>query len=186
MSTGTPSNVTLGPGWLYMAPLGTSEPTDSTSALPSAWLDLGYTEDGSDMTIGRTNDKVMVAETNFPVKVINSEQSVRLKARLAEPTLRNLTAALGQGAAGSNTATSIELSETLTGIMLIHDSNPSGSLTTNRRKIFRECYPIGDLSSGFKKGNNKTTLDVEFEAVLPSGQTSPIKFHKPTGTPAAL
>jgi len=186
MSTGTPGNITMGAGWLYMAPLGTSEPSDSTTALPSAWISLGYTEDGSDLTIGRTNTKVMVAETTFPVKVVNEEQSVRVKARLAEPTLANLTAALGQGAGGSNSGTSLELAESLTGIMLIHDSNKSTALTTNRRKIFREVYPVGDLASAFKKAPNKTTLDVEFEAVLPDGQTSPIKFYKPAGTSAAL
>lgn len=186
MSTGTPGNVTLGPGWLYMAPLGTTEPTSATAALPSAWLDLGYTEDGHDITVGRTNDKILVAETTWPVRVLNTELDFRIKSRLAEPTARNLVAALGNGAAGSNTATSVEPSTTLTGIMLVHDSNASGDLATNRRIVMREVYPVGDLTIPLKKAPNKTTLDVEFQAVLPSGQTSPVAFLKPAGTSVAV
>lgn len=182
---GSPSDITLGPGWLFMAPLGTTEPSDSTTALPSAWISLGYTEDGHDLTIGRTNDEIKVAESAYPVKVVNSEMNVKLKTRLAEPTLRNLTLALGNGAAGSNSATSLELSTTLTGVMLVHDSH-YGTLTTNRRKVFREVYPIGDLSTMMKKSPNKTTFDVELAAVLPDGQTSPIKFLKPAGTSVVI
>jgi hypothetical protein len=184
--SGTASNIVIGAGWLYMAPLGTSEPTDSTTALPSAWIAIGYTEDGHDMTVGRTNDDIEVAEVNFPVLVVNSKTNVKLKFRMAEPTARNLVAALGNGAGGSNTATSLEIDTALTGIMLVHESNAAGSLTTNRRKIFRECYPSGDLTTGFKKSPGKTLLDVEFSAVLPDGETSPVKFYKPAGTNAAL
>lgn len=184
--SGTAANITIGAGWLYMAPLGTSEPADSTTALPSAWIALGYTEDGSDTTISRTNEEIEVAEVNFPVRVINSKTGVKIKFKMAEPTLRNLKAALGNGTAGSNTATELEIDTALTGIMLVHDSNASSSLTTNRRKLFRECYPTGDLVTGFKKAPAKTLLDTEFTAVLPDGQTSPIKFLKPAGTAAAL
>lgn len=182
---GTAANVTLGAGWLYMAPLGTTEPADSVTALPSAWIALGYTEDGSELTFEQTNDKIMVAETNYPVRVVNSASSVKVKTAMAEPTLRNMKAALGGGTGGLNTALSLEMPTDLTGIMLVHDSH-EGTLTTNRRKVLRECYPTGSVSSPFKKAPNKTVINVEFEAVLPSGQTSPIILLKPTGTSVVL
>lgn len=184
--SGTPDNVIIGPGWLYMAPLATSEPADSTTALPSAWISLGYTEDGTDMVVSNKNDQIMVAETKYPIRVVNSESVVKLRVKLAEPTLRNLKAAFGGGTAGSNTATSMELPTDLTGIMLVHDSHPSTSLTENRRKVFRECYPSSDVSVAFKKSPNKTTVDVEFMAVLPENQTSPAIFLKPAGVSVAV
>lgn len=180
---GTAANVIIGPGRLYMAPLGTSEPTSASATLPSAnWIAIGYTEDGTDMTIDRTNDEIMVAEEMYAIRIVNSATKISLKTVLAEPTLRNLNAALGGGSGGSNTATSLDIPATLTGIMLVHDSEESPTSATNRRILFRECYPTGAVSMPFKKSPNKTTIDVEWMAVLPSGQTSPITFLKPSAT----
>jgi hypothetical protein len=80
----------------------------------------------------------------------------------------------------------MEMPTDLTGIMLVHDSHPAGSLTDNRRKVFRECYPSSDVTTVFKKSPNKTTIDVEFMAVLPEGQTSPAKFMKPAALNVAV
>lgn len=184
---GTNANVILGPGRIYMAALGTAEPASASATLPSAnWIALGYTEDGTDMTIERTNDKIMVAEELYPVRVVNSETTVQLKTRLAEPTLANLNAALGGGSAGSNTATSLQIPTSLTGIMLIHDSEESPISATNRRILFREVYPTGAIAINFKKSPDKTLLDVTWDCVLPSSQTSPILFLKPSTTSVAV
>lgn len=180
---GTAANVILGPGRLYMAPLGTTEPTSASATLPSAnWIALGYTEDGTDLTIERTNDKIMVAEELYPVRVVNSETMVQLKTRLAEPTLANLNAALGGGSAGVNSASSLEIPVGLTGIMLVHDSEESPTSATNRRIVFREVYPAGSVAINFKKSPDKTLIDVTWDCVLPSGQTSPLIFLKLAGT----
>ena len=46
---GSPGNVDVGPGRLYYAALGTAEPTDCSTVLPSAnWKVLGYTAAGPD------------------------------------------------------------------------------------------------------------------------------------------
>ena len=64
---GTPSNVDLGPGRLYVAPLGTAEPVNCSAALPSAWIPIGYTEDGTEFQFGVTREAVEVAEEVDPI-----------------------------------------------------------------------------------------------------------------------
>ena len=50
MPNGTVENVHLGVGWLYVAPIGTTEPTTASAALDAAFDPIGYTEDGSQFT----------------------------------------------------------------------------------------------------------------------------------------
>src|SRR5215471_21291101 len=55
------TTIDVGPGLLYIAPLGTAEPPDPTDASwPAAWIELGYTDDGSEFKVEPTVDDINV------------------------------------------------------------------------------------------------------------------------------
>ena len=69
---GTPGNVKLGAGRLYYAPLGTTEPTNCSTALPSAWIAVGYTENGTSIDTAITSEDIEVAEELDPIDNVNT------------------------------------------------------------------------------------------------------------------
>lgn len=56
---------------LYIAPIGTALPTDTTTALPAAWKSLGYaTEDGVGQMLEVETDDIMSWQDLSPVRTV--------------------------------------------------------------------------------------------------------------------
>lgn len=173
---GTTSNVKLGPGRLYFAPLGTTEPTNCSAALPSSWIAVGYTENGTEITIDRTAEDIMVAEEIDPIARVTTSSKIMVKVEMAETTKRNLILATGGGAAGTNDSTPFELAEAgeeVAGVMLVWDEldTPSAS---NRRILFRSCVPSGTITTVRRKAPAKSTIQASFSCLKPSASVGPM------------
>ena len=175
---GTSGNIHLGPGRLYYAPLGTTEPTNCSSALPSAWLVVGYTEDGSTVSTEISTEAIMVAEELDPVSYSQIKRSTTVNLAMAEMAVSRLALAMGAGATRTDTAASFEFPapDAIVGVMLVWDSLDTPS-ALNKRWIFRSVFPDGNISISRKKAPNKATIPVSFLAALPTGQTSPVKVY---------
>jgi len=173
---GTTTNVQLGPGRLYLAPIGTTEPVSASAALPSAWLAVGYTEDGTTFTVSLTNEEIEVAEEIDAILTVNTKRTSELKLNLAEFTKRNYAAALGSGLL-TNDAVAYEppVPGTEQKIMIVWDSNEDPTVAQgspaqgNRRWVFRQCNPTGDLEIHRQKAPNKALIPVTFKVEKPSG-----------------
>ena len=64
MTRGTAANLALGPGYLYIAALGTTEPVDNITAWATVsvnWVALGYTDQGSTFNYQLSTSQVLVA-----------------------------------------------------------------------------------------------------------------------------
>ena len=94
---GTPSAVKVGPGLLYVAPIGTTEPTSPTATLPSAWVPLGYTEEGHTFTPETTYEDIEVAEELDPIRYVNTRRTGSFEVELAEINLQNFAIAHNGG-----------------------------------------------------------------------------------------
>jgi hypothetical protein len=103
-ATGNSGNVTTGPGWLYVAPLGTAEPTSSSAVLPSAWQEVGFTDAGSTFTTDITSEGIEVAETPDRIATVQTTRVTTIAFAMAETTRRNLLLALGSGVGVNNAA----------------------------------------------------------------------------------
>lgn len=58
-----------GGGHVYVADVGTTEPTDTTTAWAAGWAELGYTtEDGVTITPGQTITDVPAWQSRYPVR----------------------------------------------------------------------------------------------------------------------
>ena len=169
---GTPSNVDLGPGRLYVAPLGTAEPVNCSAALPSAWIPIGYTEDGTEFQFGVTREAVEVAEEVDPIGYEMTRRTSRLVVNMAEMTARRLGLALGAGASRGDTAakfTPPKPGDDLA-VVLVWDRDEVPS-ANNVRWVFHEAKPSGSVNIANRKAPKKRTIATTFECYIP-GTTS--------------
>lgn len=173
---GTPGNVDLGPGRLYVAPLGTSEPTSCSAALPSAWWAVGYTEDGTAVSTSITSEAIEVAEELDPIGFEQTRRMTKLSIKMAESTKKRLALALGAGAGQTDNAAGFEFPDAgdVVGVMFVWDSEETPS-ATNRRWIFRKCTPSGDLEIARRKAPQKALIPAVFDCAKPDASTKAVK-----------
>lgn len=181
---GTTANVQLGPGRLWIAPIGTTEPTSASAALPSAWVPLGYTEEGTEVTIELTVDEVEVAEELEPILYVNSKRTTTLTCELAETTRKRLAMVLGWGATQTDSASALEPPDpgTEVGVMIVWDSEETAAGNSeNTRWVFRRAKPSGSISIARRKSPDKSTIPVEFMIERPTNAKPFIIFPNASG-----
>lgn len=192
MTAFDPTHVRVGPGTLYAAPLGTSEPTACTGAWPSGWVKLGYTDAGSTFSVNNTVSDVPVAEEIDPVDSEVTARTSALAFSLAENTAQNLRMALNAGITGSvvsgtsgstdDGGTWIEGAEPGEElfIMLGWDALPKGAATgaSMSRLVVRKALQTGNLQMAMQKAPNKRLIPVTFTAYKPTG-ARPFRFLFP-------
>lgn len=171
---GTSSNVQLGPGRIYVAPIGTTEPISASAALPSAWRAIGYTDQGTGITTETTSEPVEVAEELDPILYVNTRRLSGVAFAMAETTRRNLALALNMGAAAANDATALELPEPgeEVRVMIVWDSEDDPTANggaENIRWIFRKAYQSGAIEVPRRKAPAKSILAVNFRLEKPDG-----------------
>jgi hypothetical protein len=168
-----PSVVDIGPGLLYIAPLGTAEPTDITDAQwGTAWIELGYTDAGSTFAIAPTMDDVHVAELTIPVITSVSTVKITLVCALAQKTAFNLGVAMGGGTIVTNgppiTLVTFEPPQAGTerAVMLGWRSQ-----ALDEAWLWRNAKPEGSLSVQHTSGSTKATVPVTWNIQQPLNAT---------------
>jgi hypothetical protein len=170
MPRGTPGQVALGPGYLYIAILGTAEPADLTTPWASVspnWITLGYTAEGSEFTYKPNVDKVEVAEELDPIQYAITGRDLAVKFAMAQITANNMKRALNGGTitTGSGFVTfeppdlGAEVRQ-----MIGWESEDH-----QERWVWRQCFQQGEISIARKKGSDKATIPVEFTLEKPAG-----------------
>lgn len=170
MTTGTASEVRTGPGTLYVAALGTTEPASATASL-SSWRDVGYTADGIRFRRTVNTSPVMVDQEFEAVSHATDSVESSIATNLAQINRTNLALALGVGAAEAATGT---LEPPTPGqelrVMVLHQTD-DGALW-----LFRKCFQVGTIEIASQKGANKRVIPVEFRIEKPDG-AKPFKVY---------
>lgn len=184
--------VPVGPGTLYAAPLGTSEPTSVTGAWPANWVALGFTDKGNDRSWKPTFQAVEVDEELWPLRQVPSSYEGSVAFSLAEITAQNLLISMNAGigstldtsATGTNPDGSVWVEPVTPGaevrIMLGWDAATEGASPTNSslllgRSIFRQCIQTGEVKGSHQKGNNKYLYTVTFSLEKPFTGLQPFR-----------
>ena len=185
------ANVKIGPGTLYAAPLGTTEPTAVTGAWPATWYALGFTDQGSTFSFGPAVSPVEVEELFWPVEQAITGYSGKLSFVLAETTRQNLAFALNAGigsaidatSQGTNVDGSLWQEPPAPGaevrLMLGWDSIPEAGTTSTdpfARFILRQTIQTGMVTRLARKGNNKSMYACEFALEFPKTGLQPFRF----------
>jgi len=171
MARGTPSALSLGPGYLYLSDLGTAEPTDlvtAWTAVSAAWKAMGYTATGSEFKYTLATAPVEVAEELDPIQNATTGRTSTVTFALAEVTATNLMRATnapsGAITAGSGIA-SFEPPDLGTEVrrMLGFESEDH-----QERWIFRQCFQTGDTTITRQKGATNATISMEYTLEKPA------------------
>lgn len=173
---GDTTQISIGPGRLWVATIGTAAPTSASAALPSAWWAIGYTEDGTTVDIEYTRDAIEVAEELDPVKFVNSARAVRFNLAMAQVTKRRLALALAMGPGYEDDAVYLDFPDAddeIVGCALIWDSaETADGNDDNVRWYIPSVNPTGNTSIARQKSPAKATLPIQLSAVKVTG--SPI------------
>lgn len=172
-------NVLVQPGYLFIAPLGSSVPANTvsgsvfTDSWPVAWLPLGATEDGSTLSYSSTVEAINVAELFDPVRYETTARTGSVAFNLADWTLSNYRRALNGGVAAL-TATS---GTGATGLYTVEPPDPGSevrcmvgweSLDNTLRFVARQCLQGGEVSSAFRKAPDYATIPCTFNMEKPA------------------
>ena len=174
---GNPGALSLGPGLLYYAPLGTALPTDHTTALNAAFLEIGYTDEGSELSFEVSFEAVEVAESLDPVLYRTTGRNGGVTFAMAENTARNLTLAFNGG-----TVTSYGLApadgfkyvppepgEEIRRILVWESEDGQ------ERWVYPKVFQGGSVTMSRRKGATKTTIPVEFRLERPTNGGAPFE-----------
>lgn len=169
---GNSANIQLGAGRLWVAPIGTTEPTTASTALPSAWRAIGYTEEGTTVSVELSNEAIEVAEEVDPVLYVLASRANSLSASLVEVNRLNLALAMGVGANEANDATTFEPPEpgSEVAVMIVWESEENAG-ADNVRWLFRQCKVNGTVEVARQKAPNKSMLPVTWQMEKPAGLT---------------
>lgn len=172
MANFNPAAVRFGkPGALYIAQLGTTEPTTAVAAWPTGWVPLGYTSEGSTFNYSLSTDNVEVAEELDILARVTTGRDASVEFALAELTKKNLSIAFNGGLiVGNDTAWSFEPPSlgSEVRVMIGWDASPTVA-SNDLRVIFRKCLQAGSLGLENRKGAQKSTITSNFQLEKPDG-----------------
>lgn len=180
-----PTNVKVAVGTLWVAPLGTSEPTSVSGPWPSGWVEVGYTDQGSEFDFGPSVTPINVEEEYYPIRQAITSYSGKLTFVLAEATQQSLSIALNAGPTPVGTslsgATQLAQEPVTPGsevrVMLGWGAEYEGGTDVIpdafQRYIWRQCLQIGQVKRTFRKGSVKASYSVEFALEKPTTGLQP-------------
>lgn len=168
----------IGAGTLYLAPIGTAEPTSLTGALDVGFVDLGYTTDGSVFTSGSTTQTITPAEEYYPITTIVTEKTSTVGFALMEITAKNLSVAMNGGTITSPAGGGVMYEPPAPGAevrcMLVWQSN-----TGDERYLFRQCFQTSASARNMKKVTPAADLPCLFNLEKPTGKLPWAWFGSP-------
>lgn len=165
---GNPGALALGPGQLFIGPLGTTEPSDLTTdwgSVSAGWVLLGYTDAGSEFKYSLATDAVEVAEELDPISNQTTGRTSTVTFALAEITATNLKRAMNGGTITSGS-----------GIVTFEPPDLGTEVRTmlgfqsedgTERWVYRQCFQTGDTTITRAKGASKATISCEFTLEKP-------------------
>lgn len=181
---GTPTNVRVGPGSLYVAAVGATEPANtvtggkfSDAIAIATWVPVGYTDSGHTFTQTPAVDPVEVAESLVPIDHIATGEDYTVEFACAEITALNLQKAFNGGTITTTGTTGTQLTKfeppapgtPPVRVALLWESDDK-----KERWIYRKAFQSGASGITRQKGADKATIPMSFALEQPSdGVTAP-------------
>ncbi len=169
MARGNASALGLGPGYLYVAPIGTTEPTDLVTpwaTVSASWAPVGYTEDGSDLSYNPATSPVDVAEELDHIQVVTTGRDSTIAFAMSQITATNLKLAFNGG-----------VLTTPAGLVTFEPPDLGTEVRTmigfeaedhTERWIYRQCFQTGTITLGRKKGAANASIAAQFALEKPA------------------
>jgi hypothetical protein len=160
---GTPSNVSIGPGEVFVAPIGTTMPTTATGSLDVAFRNVGYTDGGVTFNYGLTVEPTLVDQELEAIGQRTTGRTASITVPMAEATAKNLALALNVGAdVASGAFEPPDLGDEVR-VIIVFEAE------TGARYLFRQCLNAGSISISNAKAPAKRIIATEFRLEKPDG-----------------
>lgn len=157
------------PGKLYIAAIGTDEPTTYNDPWPVGWVPLGYTDEGSAFNYEVSTDNVEVAEELDVLARVTTGRDASIEFALAELTYKNLSIAFNGGIiVGDGLEWEFEPPDlgNEQRVMIGWDALKDPAVN-DLRMIFRQCLQGGSIGIENRKGATKSTITANFQLEKP-------------------
>lgn len=179
MPTHSTPTLLSGPGYLFIAPLASTLPTNTvsgsifTDAWPAAWLDLGATLEGSTLAYSTTVEAMSVAEFFDPIQWATTARQGSFAFALSNFALSNYRRALNGGTAALTPTSG-------TGATALYTVEPPAAGSETRamvgwesedhtvRAVARQCIQGGEISSQFAKAPAIAGIPCTFQMEKPT------------------
>lgn len=187
MPRGNPLSVALGPGYLYLAILGSTEPTDLSTAWDAAWKPLGYTEEGSSFSYAPSYDPVPVAEELDPIDSVATGREITVTFSLAENTALNYQRAMN---GGTITVTGTDPDQ----VFAFEPPDLGAEVQTmlgfeserhDERWVWRQCKQTGTVQTDRRKGADKALIPMTFTVYKPADAAPFLRLSSRPGEAAS-
>lgn len=181
------TQLTMGPGELYWAPFGTTEPGDSEvsnrvpdTSVSGDWLDLGGTNGGVTLELELDYTELEIDQIVDVVGRRLTKREMKINSSLAETTLENFRIANNGGTitTGSGFKAFTPKMDTSAAtpeyIALIFDG-VNGDTSLRRRVIARRALSVAGIGQEYSK-DSQTLFPVEFSCHYVSTSIPPFKY----------
>lgn len=168
------TEVLVGPGTLYTAPLGEAFPANPQTTPAGNWVEIGYSEDGWTVEADKTFEDVLVAEEVDPIATYKTAQSIRLTGEMAQASLANLQLAFGGGTISTDTPAAgydtyqPPASDTFSEYAVLLRTVAPGNTSWLRDWQFTRAVAAGAVAAQFTKAPQKANVAMEFTVLKPS------------------
>jgi hypothetical protein len=154
--------VRIGPGKLWVAPFGTALPADLASAPNAAFVEVGFTTEGSVVNYTQASEQVEVAERLRGIKSIITSVEMTFEVTFAQLSMANLALAMNAGPES--------IKETTTERIFIWPKSGGTSRVSMiwqsddnlEREVLVKCFAGGDIAIPRRKGVEPAALNVTF------------------------
>jgi len=195
---GNVENLIQGTGYMYWAPVGTTEPSDGDlhDPPPSPWQGLGFTQEGVTLSIEHEWEELEVDQVMDVPGHRLTKRIPKIETSLAEATLENFKIAQNGGTlddsnespgASESGYKTFEPTSGLVNVpeygMLIFDGIAPGGLV--RRVLLRRTLQIGDLEVAYTK-DGQAVFATEFVAHHVSASVRPYKIIDQIAAPTGV
>jgi hypothetical protein len=174
------------PGFLFWAPLLSTEPTHAALAStydadtwPVAWIPLGMTEDGSKLSYETKVEPIRCAEAFDPIRYSTTERSGSISFMLANYTLNTVKRVFNGGTLATVSGSGVTLSSSYvlpTPGLEVRAMIGWESLDHTMRVIMFQTINSGTIEQAFQKAPAKALLPCTFSFEVPASGI-PIKYY---------
>lgn len=167
--------ISLGPGTLKTALLGTPEPASLTAPWDGGFIDLGYTFEGHAFKWTQETEEVEVAEELLPIDEIDTKQVGGVELILAEVTAFHFQLACNGGTILTPSGY-VTFEPPLPGTVATKRMYGFESTDGTERIVWRKVRNAGELEMSRKKGADKAGIPLSLKLLSPGTGIPPWKW----------
>lgn len=164
---GNAGAVQLGPGALYVAPIGTQEMISGSATIDTAFVEVGFTEDGSEFNYEITAEEIFVEERFDPIKISTTKRAASVSFQMAQSTRKTLALALNLGVSVDSAQGLAPPDPGSESRVMITYVNENGAVWNLRR-----CFQGASVAIARKKAPDKTLIPVTFRLEIPTAASA--------------